>query len=77
MESYSSHYKVNNLEADQKFVKWIDEVEKLVFNTIHQYLLDLEDELYMDNYENGLTPKQMASIVIAHYHNFYNDYLDI
>jgi len=48
------------------FINWINEVETIFFKEIGIYLLDVQDELYMDHYDEGYTPKQMAKIVIKH-----------
>jgi hypothetical protein len=67
--SYSSYYisKCNQTEdkVNNKFVKWINEVEKHVFKPLQCLLLDLPDEAYMMNFEDKMTSKEMAEIVIS------------
>ena len=49
---------------EKKFCRWIDHVEKTVIQQTGLHLLDLQDEMYMVHFEEGLTPSQMAQIVI-------------
>ena len=56
---------------DEKFCKWIDLVEKIVFNETNFHLLDLKDDLYMINFQRRITPKRMARIVIKNFYEYF------
>jgi len=68
MNSYSNWYKQkckqHHETIDVKFVNWVNNVETIVFNVMFVTLLDLPDEMYRINFENGVSPKNMAQIVI-------------
>lgn len=55
-----------------KFYRWMDQVETKVFNKIQYYLMDLPDENYRINYENGMTTDEMSSIVLKNYDDMIN-----
>lgn len=71
---YSNNYSNNYIKCidhrieqnDINFCKWIDEVERIVLKKIKLHLLDLIDETYMDNFEEGMTITEMAEIVLRH-----------
>ena len=42
----------------------INQIEQIVFETLHMYLLDLPDEDYRCFFEEGCTPEEVADIVI-------------
>lgn len=46
------------------FINWINEVETIFLNKTSLYLLEVHDELYIDYYDDGYSPKEMAKIVI-------------
>lgn len=50
---------------DKKFVRWIDCVELQVYETLGVSLLDLPDESYFINFEDGISSKDMADQVIT------------
>ena len=52
---------------DEAFCIWMDSVEKFVHHKTNFYLLDLEDEMYRMNFEDGMTPKEMAFIVVDNF----------
>jgi hypothetical protein len=66
---YSNYYinkcKQSGEKANNKFIAWINEVESQVVDLLHCLLLDLPDEAYMINFEDKMTPKDMADIVIS------------
>lgn len=62
-KSYSSYYIKKNDLVDEKFVRWINRVEKLVFEKFNIGLLDLPDEDYMYYYENKYSSNDMFSII--------------
>lgn len=64
--SYISYYKSKNdgLSIDNKFVKFMDNIEKRVYSRLKLYLLDLPDEDYHMFYKNGYTTKEIADLVI-------------
>lgn len=66
---YSVNFMKNNsnkglLHDYDGFIKWIDEVENIVFDKTRLYLLEIQDELYIDHFDDGYTPQEMANIVI-------------
>ena len=65
---YSEYFKSKQTTPlstmDRNFCKWIDTVENLVVKKIHFHLLDLNGEMYMEHFEDGTTPEQMAHIVL-------------
>lgn len=73
--NYSTYYlgrkQKNNEEVDEEFIKWIDKVEKIVFDKLNFRLLDLPDEEYVINYEKKMMPQKMAQIIIT---NFVNEF---
>ena len=77
--SYSTNYinscNNNNIMVDHGFVFWINRIENYVFATINQHLLDLPDEDYMANYENGTSSQDIANIVINNYRQTADDLL--
>jgi len=74
---YSYHYRTNNTTTpDPDFCIWINEVESQVFNKITYYLLDLPDENYRMNFENGQSSTNMANIIIKNFDDMANFMLD-
>jgi hypothetical protein len=76
--TYARNYK-NRIQRpltkfEEDFCDWIDKVEKLVFDKISISLLDLDDELYMVNFEQGLSSCEMSKIIIEHYQENYDEY---
>lgn len=68
---YRKSCKDNNYTIDNRFITWIEIVEKHVVDKIGLNLLDLPDEQYMGNFQNNMMASQMAYIVVK---NFYDDY---
>lgn len=64
---YSNYYITNctknNLQVNSKFVDWINKVEKQIFSKYQVGLLDIADEPYMINWEQGMTPDQMVKLI--------------
>lgn len=54
-------------DIDEKFLRWMDKVEERVYKKIKMKLLDLMDEPYRINFEDGTTAIEMADIVIDNY----------
>jgi hypothetical protein len=52
------------------FEKWMSLVESLVYNEIKINLNDLPDEDFRMNYNDGLSPNGMATIVLNNYYAF-------
>lgn len=61
----SSSKSKNPSSPDTKFIKWIDQVEQIVFTNIGFNLLDLPDQMYMISFEEGITPQEMANQVLS------------
>jgi hypothetical protein len=62
---YSSYYKkITDPEYfNESYSKWIDKVEKIVYNKLHLQLLDLPDQMYMHYFEKKCKPHEMADIL--------------
>lgn len=60
------HIKINDAN-DELFVKWLKNVNRIVYTKIKYNLDDLQDELYRDNFDNNMTPEQMSKIVIDNF----------
>ena len=65
---YSEYYKLKctDCNLNYKFIKWIDRVEKLVYNKFGFGLLDLPDQSYMILFEEGYSVQQMVSQVLLY-----------
>lgn len=50
--------------VDMKFVAWMNRVEKHVMDRLGCSIIDLPDENYRISFENGNSPKDMASYVV-------------
>ena len=64
--SYSSRIVVKT-NSDKKFVKWMNRVEKNVYDKIQVALADLPDENYRILFEDKLSSNEMATIVTKDY----------
>ncbi len=66
MYNYSEYYKKNTSPEiiNLNFIKWIDQVEKMIYKKLKLNLLDIPDQLYMYHFENGYTPKDMFDLII-------------
>lgn len=53
---------------DEDFLDFMDNVEKIVYDNINIYLLDLSDEDYYMYFDEGYTPEEVATIVIKNNH---------
>ena len=64
---YSNYYITNctknNLQVNSKFVDWINKVEKQIFSKYQVGLLDIADEPYMINWDQGMTSDQMVKLI--------------
>jgi hypothetical protein len=74
IQRYSTHYKASHDKQltydDLLFCKWIDTVEDIVLENTRFHLLELEDEMYMVNFENKMSADEMAHMVIVHFKEF-------
>ena len=73
-QSYSNYYFKRTNEPNYKFIQWINEIETIVFKEIGLKLLDLPDEPYMINFQDGLSPREIAESIIksSSYINYKN-----
>lgn len=75
---YSAYYKAYHNQhltyEDLLFCQWIDKVEDIVLENTKFYLLDLDDEMYMVNFEAKMPAEEMAHIVVNNF-NAYCDFL--
>lgn len=62
---YRQHCSKNNLNINNKFIDWINEIENLVMLNYEITLLDLPDENYMYHFENGLSINDMYNIIVS------------
>lgn len=66
---YSKWYRVrcekDRETPNKKFIAWIDCVELQVYDTLGCSLLNLPDEMYFVNFEDGVSSKDMANQVIT------------
>lgn len=46
------------------YKSWVNEVDSKVFKKLKLHLEDLPDELYRDNYDEGISTDEMAKFVI-------------
>ena len=65
---YSSYYMIsctkNKQTINYGFISWMNKIEDYFTQNYGLELLDLPDEAYMENYENGYSPEDMITIVI-------------
>jgi hypothetical protein len=78
--TYTNNY-IKRLERpptkfEKDFCDWLNEVEQIVFKKISIPLLDLEDELYMINFEHHTTTQKMAKIVLEHYQEYCDNFFN-
>lgn len=54
------------MESDEiyRFIKWIDEIEDIIFAKMHVYLLDISDQDYMLMFENGYDTQDAATYIM-------------
>ena len=52
-----------------RFFLWKKRVDSIVYDKISLHLDDLVDEAYRDNYEKGVSAKEMAKKIIYEYEN--------
>lgn len=74
-EDYASYYKNkkhNLTDYDNKFMKWIDQIERIVHAEINLKLLDLPDNDYMMMFHDRYTPDEVAGIIINDVRKFIN-----
>ena len=64
---YSSYYMINCVKnkqpVDYAFINWINQIENYIVKNYGLKLLDLPDEAYMENYENGYSPQDMIALM--------------
>jgi len=69
--SYTNNYIKNcqkhQIDPDRSFIKWIGTVETIIKSKLNMGLLDIPDEDYMYNFENNITAKEMAQIILSEY----------
>lgn len=70
-QRYSAYYKAYHDQSltydDLLFCQWIDKVEDIVLENTKFHLLDLEDEMYMVNFEEKMPAEEMARIVVKNF----------
>ena len=54
-------------DEDMLYNEWVDKVAKIVYASLQMYLEDLPDEKFRINYDDGMSPEDMAKIIIEPY----------
>ena len=62
--NYMNYCKKNMIDHDTQFIKWIDQIEKIIKQKTDLQLLDLPDEPYMELYENCTEPSDVVEIIL-------------
>ena len=62
---------LQNSTTNQNFIVFLDSVERIVYNNLNMYLLDLPDEDYYMAFQCGTTPEQMAKLIVQSNLNFF------
>jgi len=78
MQTYAQYFFANKRGGlvrsnDIRFGRWINRVERIVIRKTGLNLLNLPDEDYMTQFEQGTSSKSMARIVINDFKGF-NDF---
>lgn len=60
---------LSNCEIE--FMKWMDEIEHIVFKSKNVYLLDIPDQNYMVMFEGGHSAKSVATHIIKDKYLFF------
>ena len=55
---------MQNTINDIKFNKWMDLVNKHIYSKLKIYLTDLPDNTFRIDFDNNLSPKEMAKKVV-------------
>ena len=50
--------------VEKAYNKWYNKIDALVYEELRMNLTDLPDEAYRDSFENELSPKDMAQMII-------------
>lgn len=58
-------------EEDQ-FKAWMDEINKILFEKISLRIVDLPDQDFREKFEEEVTPKMMAKIMVNEYLGFFD-----
>jgi len=62
-----------NKITDQKHKEWMDEIEDYVYSKLELYLLDLPDEPYRMDYDDGITASTIAKRIVSDYMSYWKD----
>ena len=54
-------------DEDMLYNEWVDKVAKIVYASLQMYLEDLPDEKFRINFDDGMSPEDMAKIIIEPY----------
>ena len=60
-----------------KYEKWIQKINQIVYEKINYTLDDLPDNLYAINYGKGLSPDEMAKIVISDFNKSMDNFNEL
>ena len=63
-EHYSKYCIANKQKPNKKFIKWMNNIEKIVLQKSQLYLLDLPDQPYMIMFENNENYKIIAKFIL-------------
>jgi hypothetical protein len=56
-------------DEDMLYNDWVNKVERIVYASLQMYLDDLPDENYRVNFDDGMSPEDMAKIIITPFNN--------
>ncbi len=70
---YSNYYIIkcytNKTPVNLEFLNWINRVELAIYTKYQTNLLDLPDEAYMINFEDGISSEEMVSKICGELEN--------
>ena len=65
--SYTDNYvkkcKDGNLEINEQFIEWVNQIECVIFDKYGAELMDLPDEDYIIEFENGTSVEFMVQLI--------------
>jgi hypothetical protein len=57
-----------NKNVNVKFVKWLNNIESIVFSKISINLIDMPDISYMEHFENDDSYEYVAKLIVDEYY---------
>jgi len=68
-QKYSDYYKQSVSEPDKQFIKWINKIEKIVYEKTKIPLLDFADRDYMIMFEEQTDQLEIIEDIMKEYNN--------